>query len=73
MTTQTKAQTCGPLGCIEEIDNFNFLQYLQPDAAVPFESFATPQKVIGVAADFVPNPPGPSIAFANEEAFAAQT
>jgi hypothetical protein len=78
LTTQSKAQTCGPPGCIEEIYNdsilnLNFLEYLQPDAALPSRDFQNPQLYIGVGGNFVPNPPGASITFSNEQAFATQT
>jgi len=70
--TQADSQTCGspgPLGCIEETFTLNFLDYREPDAAAGFVS----QAAIDVAGNFVPNPPGPSINFLNEQAFAAQT
>ena len=71
--TQSKAQTCGPDGCIEETFTLNQLDYRQPDAALPGDNFTTPQLYVNPAGNFVPNPPGPSITFANEQAFAAQT
>jgi hypothetical protein len=69
LTTPLRAQTCGPLGCIEEIFTLNFLDYREPDATVGFVN----RQSIDIGADFVPNPPGPSISFLNEQAFAAQT
>jgi hypothetical protein len=75
MTTQSNADTCGPSaspglsGCIEATLTLNFLDYREPDVALNFGS----SESIDVAGDFVPNPPGASISFADEQAFAAQT